>query len=108
MTSAADTQLLNELDWLSVRAAQMVARIHERLNDTEPAPPEFNMLMFLSSERELRDRLEEARKAAERLRAPSASEHEEQRSRDALVIRKAILAIELQVARLAGMLEALL
>ena len=108
MTLLADTHLLNELDRVSARADQMISRIYKRLKEIVRAPPEFSLLTYLTSEREISDRLKEAKQAAERLRSPSSSEHEEQRSRDTFVVRKAMLAIELQVARLAGLLEALL
>jgi hypothetical protein len=108
MASPADTDLLNELDWVSARAHRALAGINKRLNETVSPPPASSIAEFLTSEREIRDRLEEAREAAERLRARSTSEHEEQRSRDALVVRKATLAIELQVTRLGALLDALL
>jgi hypothetical protein len=107
MASPGDTRLLNELDWVSARAHRTIVGINKHLNETVRAPPASSLAEFLTLEREIRDRLEEAREAAERLRALSTSEHEEQRSRDALVVRKATLAIELQVTRLGALLEAL-
>ena len=86
----------------------MITRINKRLNETESMPPGFSMLAFLASEGAIRDRLQEALPTAARLKELSTSEHEEQRSRDVLAVRKATLAIELQVTRLAGLLEALL
>jgi|GEM_PF-3947904 len=108
MSSPAETHLLSELDWVSTRADQMISRINQRLSERASMPPEFSMLTFLASKGAIRDRLEEAQAAGARLRELSTSEHEEQRSRDVLAVQKATLAIELQVTRLAGLLEALL
>ena len=87
--------LLRELDEARSEADKIIDHIQKRLSDLPFSLAGFKRLEFVFSVREVRRHLEEV------------FDHE-QRDGDAGGIRKAILAIWLQVTRLAGMLEALL
>ena len=85
--------VLHELDEARSEADKIIEHIQKRLSDLSLAG--FKRLEFMLSVRDVRRHLEEVFE-------------QEQRDGDAGSIRKAILAIWLQVTRLAGMLEALL
>ena len=85
--------LLRELDEARSEADKIIEHIQERLGDLSLAG--FKRLEFMLSVREVRHHLEDIL-------------DQEPRDGDAVGIRKAILAIWLQVTRLAGMWEALL
>ena len=90
--------LIRELDEARSEADVIIARTQKRLDDLPS--PRAELKEFLLAARELRRQLGEALVTGRR------EQDREQRDGDAGGVRKAILAIWLQVTRLAGMWEA--
>jgi hypothetical protein len=103
VNNISDSDLSRELEEACSRAEELIARIQKRLDEGPSSPERVEFL--LAHVREVRLQRALALLTANALLAPQAKD---QRGREALVIRKAILAIRLQVTRLAGILEALL
>jgi DNA-binding SARP family transcriptional activator len=97
--------LMRKLDEACSNADEIIAHIQQLL-DESPSRPE--RIEFLQAVREIRNQRAQALLAARRIKQLSAPPGDEQRREESLFIRKAILAIRLQVTRLAGILEALL
>jgi len=94
-----------QLDEACSNADEIIAHTQELL-DESPSRPE--RIEFLQAVREIRSQLAQALLAARRTKQLSTPRGEDQRHEESLFIRKATLAIRLQVSRLAGILEALL
>ncbi len=108
MTDADETDILSELNRAADRAEQLVTQINERLLKKNPTPAGFRLTAFLDSERAVRQHVEAARRCAQGLRTLPKSEEEEQRARQLMLLRRGTLAVQLEVSRLAAMLELLL
>ncbi len=87
-------------------AEELIVCIQKHLD--EESPSAFERYEFLRAVREIRSERGHALLAMERVNQLSGAQDKERCGEEALFSRKAILAIRLQVSRLAGMLETLL
>jgi hypothetical protein len=97
---------MRELDEACSHADEIIGQIQKRLDDGSRIPERGGFLPM--HVREIRLQRILALQEAQRNKALSVLQREEQRREVALLIRKSILTIHLQVSRLAGILEGLL
>src|SRR5260370_27845610 len=104
MLSAETDRLLSEFEKVAERADQVLARLSNRLSENLRPPPDLSLLSLLTLKQELRHYLETGERSVKTLREFSLSADEERRSRDAFLIRKSTLAIQLRLTRLPELL----
>jgi hypothetical protein len=104
MVSAETERLSSEFEKVAARAEQMLAGLNKRVNENLRPPLNLSLLAVLTMKQELRNYLEAGERSVRRLRELQLSADEERQSRDAFLIRKSTLAIQLRLTRLAELL----